>query len=368
MSLSDTSFDSSSVEDMDITFLIDRTPDIIDENNSIDQPIVEVGEVMNNNLNLFRVLFGELLDKIYSYLTINDMSYLDISVCNKYDRFIYLRSDLPDSIISSGSDKSYGDDYIAFLSSRKITVQTFIGDRIKLTDKIFEQIIKTKSFFPLNSELISLNLSNCAKLKNSINFILESCKKLNTLDLSNCRIDNIMVTKIVGMSNIVELNLAGCLKINDNSLIPIIANNTSTQKMDISYCKKLTNKFFVSISKLSNLETLAISGNRELNDGTLLLIAKNCLYIRDLKIDRCPYLSISVKQTIGTILLKLEVLQISHEFQLVQQSDEIFNFVNDFKKLRYLYVRCSAMNNMGYLKYTTVYQRYPLLTCIDLEL
>lgn len=240
--------------------------------------------------NIFHFIPADILSRTFSgYLSINDVSRLDIAICSTSIRGAFLSSIHSNIITFFGSKKAYGDHYILWLNMRNISVTYLQGNRMYITEKSIKSLKYDNDGTHCLSKLYHLDLQNCIKIKeNSILTIIGNCSKLVKLNLSACRItDNILLKISCFIPCLLSLNLMGNDKLSDSSVMEIAEKCPLINTLNLSYCNKISANGFISVCKLLDLKGLQVMGCLNMTDVTLLGISKECKNIVNLDLDEC---------------------------------------------------------------------------------
>ena len=170
-------------DDMDAipSFAIDRAPSLVNSlqanANTETQPVLnEKGLSDFCSDDLLSVIPPDILSGIlFLWLSIADLSRLDIAASSRIGRMAFLNCLSLSALIHPGSSKAYGNNYIIWLNSRNIRIKYLEGNRTYLScESIKEVKCDQNNCF---SGLSHLDLQNCVKVKEcSVLKILESCR------------------------------------------------------------------------------------------------------------------------------------------------------------------------------------------------
>ena len=106
--------------------------------------------------------------------------------------------------------------------------------------------------------LKELDISSCLKIsvEDLCNFNINLGLKLEKLYLCSCNVTNIVLKNISLMQGLIYLKINACPV--DNEGISYLANLTSLQELNISYCELINNDGLIQLKGLTNLRTLGI--------------------------------------------------------------------------------------------------------------
>lgn len=148
------------------------------------------------------------------------------------------------------------------------------------------------------NNLISLNMSGCDNISDEGLEVLSTITTLTELNLSNCTsISNIGLLYLLSLTNLSILNLSNSYGITSVSSLSTLSNLTSLDLMfshqleeiiplqtnskpfpnltnlNLSFCQKITEIGFSSLSLLTKITTLNLQFYNQLTDNKLLLIS-----------------------------------------------------------------------------------------------
>ncbi|GLJ30301.1 hypothetical protein SUGI_0599470 [Cryptomeria japonica] len=146
--------------------------------------------------------------------------------------------------------------------------------------------------------------------------LMKSCPKIKHLDLGFCNRITDQALEAIGASNCLEvLLLNGCKLVTDRGLASLALGSTATtlKRLDLSYCDRITDRGVSLLKHLSCLQELNLegcgqevtdSGGMELgaiqtlekinfslliniSDVSLLVIARHCSNLKEIKVSGC---------------------------------------------------------------------------------
>ena len=309
-------------DDLDdlITFTLDRSPALPEASitPAIDRSIMRRGSLYDD---IFEMIPVDILASIFSrWLTIKDISRLDIAVCSTAGRIAYLISVSSKSSTHFGSKKAFGNDYVRWLSARAIAIQHFRGDRVRLTDEAITDI--NNQNHNCWGALVHLDLQSCIKVKvPSILKILRYCSKVTTLNLAASRISNdVLVQVSTTLPLLQSLCLMGNGKVSDPFIIKVSEKCSLIHSLNLSYCgDKISENGLVTVcSSLPHLVRLQLAGNFMVTNKVLLSLSNNCPNLKWLDLDHCVNITMPVL-TVAVRRWRLESLDLpsTHTFSVL---------------------------------------------------
>ena len=342
-----------SEDDMDamLSFMIDRSPSLLDSL----QPNANTGTepVLNEEAlsgfcsdDLLSVIPPDILSGIiFLWLSIPDLSRLDIAASSRIGRIALLNCLSLSALTHPGSIKAYGNDYIMWLNSRNIRIEYLLGNRAYLSCESIQAVkCNQNNCF---SRLSHLDLQNCVKVKEcSVLRILESCRELRTLDLSSCFTSNAILVKIAQCLPLLEsLSLRGNTKISDTSMIEVARNCPLIHSLDLSYCNKLTERSYIAICQSLNLTYLRLVGCLNMSDNILLKIAINLESLKTLDLDNCSTITLSKLTIALRSMNELEYLYLPPADHVYLDSHDYISLLRNCQQLRLLGLRSILHRN-----------------------
>jgi hypothetical protein len=313
------------LEDL-ITFTLDRSPALPQESitPAIDDSITRRGSLHDD---IFEIIPVDILASIFSrWLTIKDISRLDIAVCSTAGRSAYLNSVSSQSSTHFGSKKAFGNDYVRWLSARAISIQHFRGDRVRLTDDAISEV--NSQNHNCWGALVHLDLQSCIKVKvSSILKILCFCSKVTTLNLAASRISNdVLVQVSTTLPHLQSLCLMGNGKVSDPFIIEVSEKCSLIHSLNLSYCgSKISENGLVTVcTSLPHLVRLQLAGNFMVTNKVLLSLSNNCPNLKWLDLDQCVNITMPVL-TVAVRRWRLESLDLP--------SVHIFSVLSDYISL-----------------------------------
>ncbi|PSS01123.1 EIN3-binding F-box protein [Actinidia chinensis var. chinensis] len=167
-------------------------------------------------------------------------------------------------------------------------------------------------------KLKALGLANCLGFKDLVfRFpLMACCTSLHTLSIHNCpgfgNFGLTMVGKLCPQLQHVDLN--GLNGITDEGLLPLIENcEAGLSKVSLSGCVNLTDKVVSVIAKLHGvtLEELNLDGCKYVTDSSLVAVAENCSFLRELDVSKSAISDFGVAALACAAKLNLQILSLS---------------------------------------------------------
>jgi hypothetical protein len=196
---------------------------------------------------------GEILSMFSEYLSIEDVSRLDVAICNKIKRQIFLTLVQSEKFILNGG-KQQKRGFITWLSARCINIRQLDCDRL-ISEHEFVKIANCGKYME-KIKLSNRNINDMSIIK-----IAENCHNLRMLDLT--RIDRVTDRSILKIAErclkLETLILSGCYLITDVSIIRIVENCPNLMDLQLSGCRKVTDLSLFKIhEKFPNLLRLVL--------------------------------------------------------------------------------------------------------------
>ena len=102
------------------------------------------------------------------------------------------------------------------------------------------------------------------------------------------------------------------MHLNDNGLLGLIRNCNHLQSLNISNCKKITDRSMIEIGRsCMRLQSLSISRCWEITDTSMIEISRNCIHLKSLDISGC-YITDTAMIEISRNCIHLKSLNISY--------------------------------------------------------
>jgi hypothetical protein len=247
---------------------------------------------------LHHSLLKEILCQIFSkYLSLQDISYFDIAICNNKKRNGYLEVIGSVACIwRADRGRQFTSDGISYLSNRNIKVR-YLGACGVVNNDTAMKIAGFGAYFiglDINNNAVShinmiaiaegcrniktLNISQCCNLTEiRLAKIAEYCYNLTDLNASDCRITEIGIIKLAEFCHNIEvLDIRGCVEVTDRSMIRLAEGCPNITRLDTSFCDGNTD---MSISKLLeccfSIRFLCII-NSNITDASMIMLAEYC--------------------------------------------------------------------------------------------
>ncbi|CAH2074649.1 unnamed protein product [Thlaspi arvense] len=196
-------------------------------------------------------------------------------------------------------------------------------------------IIQIANSCPL---LVSLKMESCSLVSREAFWLIgQKCRLLEELDLTDNEIDDEGLKSISSCLSLSSLKLGICLNITDRGLSYIGMGCSNLRELDlyrsvgitdigiswiaqgcyhletinISYCKDITDKSLVSLSKCSLLQTFESRGCPNITSQGLAAIAVRCKRLAKLDLKKCPYINDSGLLTLAHFSQSLKQISVS---------------------------------------------------------
>jgi uncharacterized protein YjbI with pentapeptide repeats len=341
--------DDESDDETICTFEIDRNPNLLIDRVEEKENVIRYDEetvVLNSN-DIFDIIPLDVLARIFSgWLSVIDISFLDVAISGKYKRSTFLSSIR--GAIFDGSEKPYGDDYIAWLYSRQVSVRKLKGKHFNDKSKVMLSLDKAAAFFlteEKKNNLVWLDLENCKFSTLSFIGIIQSLTGLVFLNLKGSRVtDAVVHTIAINLSRLQSLNLKGCARISNASFYAIGFNCTNLKYLNISFCSKLT-AFRGFSFRLPELEELELAGCSSLQINDLLRIVRESKGLRNLNLRYCQSISMIQLQILILRLKCLESVDLPNIDILLSNLIDLIDSCKNLKKLN-----CPPILNLSYFE------------------
>ncbi|XP_057510865.1 EIN3-binding F-box protein 1-like [Actinidia eriantha] len=176
-------------------------------------------------------------------------------------------------------------------------------------------------------KLKALSLENCLGLKDLVVKFppMACCPSLQSLSIRNCpgfgNFGLTMVGKLCPQLQHVDLN--GLKGITDEGLLPLIENcEAGLSKVNLSGCVNLTDKAVSVIVKLHGvtLEELNLDGCTCITDSSLVAVAENCSFLRELDVSKSAIGDFGVAALACAAQLNLQIISLSGCFFISDKS------------------------------------------------
>ncbi|KAE8674334.1 EIN3-binding F-box protein 2 [Hibiscus syriacus] len=169
-----------------------------------------------------------------------------------------------------------------------------------------------------NGGLKSLTLVKCMGIKDiSLEVPLPTpCNLLKSLSVRNCPGFGTRSLAMVGKlcPRLQHLDLSGLYGITTAGLLPLLEScEAGLVKVNLSSCLNMTDEVVLALTRLhgETLEFLNLDGCRKITDASLVSIADNCIFLSDLDISRCAITDSGVAALSRVEQLNMQVLSLS---------------------------------------------------------
>ncbi|KAG2713279.1 hypothetical protein I3760_04G170200 [Carya illinoinensis] len=142
------------------------------------------------------------------------------------------------------------------------------------------------------------------------------CTSLRSLSIRNCPGFGSASLAMVGKlcPGIQHVDLTGLHGITDSGLLPLLEScDAGLVKVILSSCLNLTDEVILALTRLhgGTLELLNLDGCRKITDASLVAIADNCLLLNDLDVSKCAITDCGIEVLSCAEQLNLQVLSLS---------------------------------------------------------
>ncbi|KAG6621550.1 hypothetical protein I3842_Q019800 [Carya illinoinensis] len=168
------------------------------------------------------------------------------------------------------------------------------------------------------TKLKSLTLVKCLGIRDvPMGFPVPSpCTSLRSLSIRNCPGFGSASLAMVGKlcPGIQHVDLTGLHGITDSGLLPLLEScDAGLVKVILSSCLNLTDEVILALTRLhgGTLELLNLDGCRKITDASLVAIADNCLLLNDLDVSKCAITDCGIEVLSCAEQLNLQVLSLS---------------------------------------------------------
>jgi F-box/leucine-rich repeat protein 2/20 len=219
---------------------------------------------MTKKIDFLNCLTTDILCQIFSkYLSIEDVSRFDISICNHEKRRIYLRCIDSIAFVWLGDKEIFDSRGINWLSSRNIKIR-----HLKLKN-VFNEVVN-------DDDLMAMKISGFGMY-------------LQSLTIKDEQVSDFSITRISkGCPNIQNLNLSYCSNITDESIIKIAEMCKNMQNLDLYGCDGVTDLSIIRVAEMSpNLQCLNLYGCLGITDVSVIRISQMCPNMQNLNLGWC---------------------------------------------------------------------------------
>ncbi|XP_072565416.1 F-box and leucine-rich repeat protein 13 [Paramormyrops kingsleyae] len=167
-----------------------------------------------------------------------------------------------------------------------------------------------------------IQVVDCPQLSDASMRSISSLKNLTSLSVADCR-----RMSDVGLRYLLEgpsgpklcrLNLSGCGRVGDMSLVRLAQRCSSLRHLDLSYCERLTDTGLECLGLLSSLVSLDLTGTNIQDQGLASLCSIAAL--RNLSVSKCPWITDAGIEKLCEEARDLESLDLSHCLVLSNQT------------------------------------------------
>ncbi|CAK9147114.1 unnamed protein product [Ilex paraguariensis] len=169
-----------------------------------------------------------------------------------------------------------------------------------------------------NPKVKSLALVKCMGIRDLPleTSMLSPCESLRFLSIRACPGFGSASLAVVGKlcPQLHNLDLSGLCGISDEGLFPLLEScKAGLVKVNLSDCLNLTDKVVSALARLhgGTLELLNLEGCRKITDASLLAIADNCALLNDLDVSKCSITDSGLAALSLGVQLNLQILSLS---------------------------------------------------------
>ncbi|KAM3321350.1 EIN3-binding F-box protein 1-like [Capsicum chacoense] len=166
-------------------------------------------------------------------------------------------------------------------------------------------------------KLKSLSLVKCMGIKDLAlqTSLLYPCESLRSLSIRSCPGFGSTSLAMIGKlcPKLHKLDLSGLCGITDAGLLPLLESCEGLVKVNLSDCLNLTDQVVLSLAARhgETLELLNLDGCRKVTDASLVAIADNCSLLNDLDVSKCAITDSGVAALSRGVQVNLQVLSLS---------------------------------------------------------
>ncbi|GAV82507.1 F-box-like domain-containing protein/LRR_6 domain-containing protein [Cephalotus follicularis] len=168
------------------------------------------------------------------------------------------------------------------------------------------------------TKLKCLTLVKCMGIKDmSFGMPMQSsCSSLRSLSVRNCpgfgSASLALVAKLC--PQLQHVDLSGSYGITDAGFLPLLENcEAGLIRVNLSGCFNLTDEVVFALARLhgTTLETLNLDGCSKITDASLVSVAGNCMFLRDLDLSKCSISDSGIAVLSHAEQLNLQILSLS---------------------------------------------------------
>lgn len=226
---------------------------------------------------------NSLLAEIFSkLLLLDDVCRFDSALCNKQKRPSFIECIGSQFCVWLGDkDRDFTSDGISWLKIRSIKINNLICSRI--TDELAVKIGDVGSclhWLSFKSHSQFTKSQNDLLTDQALVKLLVGCPNLHALDVSECKyITDGNVVQIALCSRLNKLNLSGCIRVSDISVIKLADNCSQLRKLSLYRCPLIKDMSIVRlVEKCHNLYSLDLRWCNVTN-VSVIKIGEGCPYL-----------------------------------------------------------------------------------------
>lgn len=168
-------------------------------------------------------------------------------------------------------------------------------------------------------KLKSLCVAKCMGIKDiptSEALVLAPCETLRSLTIRNCPGFGSTSLATVGKlcPQLHYLDLSGLYGITDASILPLLEScESGLVKVNLTDCLNLSDEVVLSLARLhgQTLQVLNLDGCRKVSDASMVAVAENCAMLNDLDVSKCSITDSGVAALSHGVQTNLQILSLS---------------------------------------------------------
>lgn len=237
------------------------------------------------------------LSMIFSdYLSLDDISRLDIAICNEIRRpqFLEIIGSVSCIWLESTVFNSYS---ISWLNKRSIKIRQLKISFYKKNNQVDTWVTHITTYIGQSGNYLQWlsiedeNITDMSMVK-----ILKGCPNLHSVELSLCKkiTDASIVQLAIGFPNLQSLRLSGLLNVTDASIIMIGKRCPYLRKIDLSYYTSddhsITDESLINIAVCCPcLQSVTLFSCNKITDKSIIKIGEKCRGLQILNLNNCKY-------------------------------------------------------------------------------
>jgi hypothetical protein len=187
-------------------------------------------------------------------------------------------------------------------------------EKVKNAKKVSDSV--TVAFSQLRA-LSAVGLTKCTFLSNSGLTALFRLPQLKTLTLNRCKwVTARVLESLPFLPTLMELDLSGCPRVDDAAIATVVARCPELESLDLTCCRRLSEKCAGSLARLCKLRKLILNDCRGIGDRALALLSSNLLHLETLALSNTR--SITDFAVADSLLKTLTALNLAYAGQLTE--------------------------------------------------